>query len=52
MNTEELIHEIHNNFEARISKKIVWVKNEIIRELDTAILETTLRLLNKELGRQ
>jgi len=45
MTINELIMEIRKNFEEKISAKTGWGKNEIIKQLDLAILEITVKAL-------
>jgi len=45
MTPDELVIAIRNKFEEKISVKTGWGKNEIIRQLDTAIMEISLKEL-------
>ena len=45
MTPEDLIIAIRNDFEKRISEKTNWRKNEIIKQLDLAIMVIALKTL-------
>jgi hypothetical protein len=49
MKVDELIMKIRNEFEAAISKKTGWEKNEIMIQLDAAIAKVSLEALRNNI---
>lgn len=48
MTAHELLNKVKDNFKERLQRKTGWGKNEVMTELDLAIVEEALRSLEKE----